>query len=82
MEIEEQERILERAGKIAPITSGRTDQQKAEELRAELIKLLDQVGELMTRGQQDGLHVSFQFGPPDSFKRVNLASLEILKKLC
>jgi hypothetical protein len=72
-----------RIGHPIPITSGRTDQQIAEELRKDLQARLEAIGEIMTKAKREyGMTVGFQFTPPDSFGRVTLAALEISKKLC
>jgi len=70
------------ARKLTQISAVRTDQQKAEEYREKLLGVLGPVAMVLTEAARDGLTVNFMFGPPDSFKRVNLASLEIHKKLC
>ena len=77
-----QEKRHLKSNKITPISAGRTDQQKAEECRARLLMALAPVADILTEAAKDGLLVNFQFGQPDSFKRVALANLEILKKLC
>lgn len=68
--------------KFTTITAGRTDQQKAEDIRKKLLELLAPVSAVLGEAAIEGFLVNFQFGPPDSFKRVHLANLEILKKLC
>lgn len=67
---------------IARLVPGKSDLELAEEYRERLLKLLAPISEALTEAAQAGLTVNFGFAPPDSFKRVNLAALEISKKLC
>lgn len=70
-------------GGIVGIALGRSDQQKAEELRKDLQDRLEVIAEIITKARREhGFTVGFQLSPPDGFGRVTLATLEIGKKLC
>jgi hypothetical protein len=71
------------AKNVTPITIGRSEEQIAKELRADLQQRLETIGEIMSKAKREhGFVVGFQFAPPDGFGRVSLAALEISKKIC
>lgn len=66
-----------------PITSGRTDQQIATEYADRMLKLLNQVTEVLNEARREhGMTISFGYAPPNQFGIQTLASLEVSKKLC
>lgn len=73
----------QRARQITPISAGRTDQQIAAEYSDRMLKLLNQVTEVLNEARREhGMTISFGYAPPNQFGIQTLASLEIMKKLC
>jgi hypothetical protein len=69
--------------KVTPITAGRTDQQIAGEYADRMLKLLNQVTEVLNEARREhGMTISFGYTPPNQFGIQTLASLEVSKKLC
>lgn len=60
----------------------KTDLELAQHIRDRLMVQLEPIANILSEASRLGLAVSFHFSPPDSFKRVTLAALEISKKLC
>lgn len=68
---------------IVPIGLGRTDQQIASEYADRMLKLLNQVTEVLNEARREhGMTISFGYAPPNQFGIQTLATLEVSKKLC
>ena len=70
-------------GQVTPLTPIRTDIEKANEYRAQMLEALAKVTEIINKARmEDKLNIAFQYSGPDAFGRQSLATLEISKKLC
>lgn len=65
---------------IAAIATGKTDIQRAEEYRAELLPLLQKVCEVLDRSRRDGLVVSFNL-TPDQYGRQAAGPIGVVRPL-
>ena len=62
------------------VTHLRTEQQKADDIRAAMRPLLEQIAAIMTAANRDGLKVGFAINS-DSFGRFLAPNVEITKAL-
>lgn len=70
----------ESSNNVATILTGKTDAQRAEEYRAELLPLLQQVCEVLDRSRRDGLVVSFSLAP-DQYGRQTSGPIGVVRPL-
>lgn len=65
---------------VSSIAAGKTDKQRADEIKARLRPILEQACVILAEAQADGLKVTFGVGP-DAFGRQSVTSLDVVKPL-
>jgi hypothetical protein len=66
---------------IARITPGKTDAERAAEIREQMLSALSSVIDVMNDAREHGLRVGFQLSGADPFGRHHVQTLEVLKEL-
>lgn len=62
------------------LVPGKTDAEKASQIRADLLPILEQVCAVVGKARGEGMIVSFNIAP-DQFGRVKVQALDITKPL-
>lgn len=62
------------------ITELRTEKQKADDYRTQIVAALADACEIMNRARADGLVISFNLGP-DQYGRTSVQNLGVVKPL-
>lgn len=59
----------------------KSDADRAQEVKAEMLGLLEPVTALLNKARAEGLIINWQYAQPDGFGRQSLAFLDVTKKL-
>lgn len=62
------------------VTELKTDKQKADDYRAQIIAALGDACEIMNKARADGMVISFNLGP-DQYGRTSVQNLGVVKPL-